>query len=384
MRLETLVPHRRSRGRVRPPRLETFDERGRTRHARAGRRRPSALADRRAGAAVPGALQRPVPARAPRWWARSPPITAFDYLHERPFDAVVLWAGDNPPGGAVHRRGHAPQHPPLSHARPALHAPGELRDDRPRPIIAASPTWPRPRRPSSETRARVVGAGPQLPPPDRHPLARLEKARSSGLMDAATGPLHPRPVRRPPRRAWPRPSRVRNRPLSGLRAEGRREARGERPRAPAAGWTAPFPQIGSMIGRLVRVEDTAARLGPRSSPSPCPPPASPRPALAGERIAAVIGCTAFEAGEGKPPFVVDFDLGVAEVRRTRNRRPSASRRPPPGRSTEGELMARYSADAGLDLSGSGRIALAIALRARPRTLKVERFWIIRADAAGRR
>ena len=34
---------------------------------------------------------------------------------------------------------------------------------------------------------------------------------------------------------------------------------------------------------------------------------------AGERIAAVIGCTAFEAGDGKPPFVVDFDIGVADV-----------------------------------------------------------------------
>jgi two-component system cell cycle response regulator PopA len=35
--------------------------------------------------------------------------------------------------------------------------------------------------------------------------------------------------------------------------------------------------------------------------------------LAGERIAAVIGCTAFEAGEGQTPFVVEFDLGVAPV-----------------------------------------------------------------------
>ena len=31
------------------------------------------------------------------------------------------------------------------------------------------------------------------------------------------------------------------------------------------------------------------------------------------RIAAVIGCTAFEAGEKRPAFVVDFDIGVAEV-----------------------------------------------------------------------
>jgi two-component system cell cycle response regulator PopA len=27
----------------------------------------------------------------------------------------------------------------------------------------------------------------------------------------------------------------------------------------------------------------------------------------------VIGCTAFEAGEGRQPFVVEFDIGVAEV-----------------------------------------------------------------------
>ena len=27
----------------------------------------------------------------------------------------------------------------------------------------------------------------------------------------------------------------------------------------------------------------------------------------------MIGCTAFEAGENKPPFVAEFDIGVAEV-----------------------------------------------------------------------
>jgi two-component system cell cycle response regulator PopA len=27
----------------------------------------------------------------------------------------------------------------------------------------------------------------------------------------------------------------------------------------------------------------------------------------------VIGCTAFEAGEGRPPFVVEFEIGAAEV-----------------------------------------------------------------------
>ena len=34
---------------------------------------------------------------------------------------------------------------------------------------------------------------------------------------------------------------------------------------------------------------------------------------AANRITAVIGCTAFDAGDGKSPFVVDFDIGVAEL-----------------------------------------------------------------------
>jgi two-component system cell cycle response regulator PopA len=34
---------------------------------------------------------------------------------------------------------------------------------------------------------------------------------------------------------------------------------------------------------------------------------------AGERICAVIACTAFDAGENRAPFVIEFDIGVAEV-----------------------------------------------------------------------
>jgi two-component system cell cycle response regulator PopA len=74
-----------------------------------------------------------------------------------------------------------------------------------------------------------------------------------------------------------------------------------------------IPQIGSMIGRLVRAEDTAARLGPEVFALALPATAQASGRAAGERIAAVIGCTAFEAGDGRPPFVVDFDIGVAEV-----------------------------------------------------------------------
>ena len=31
------------------------------------------------------------------------------------------------------------------------------------------------------------------------------------------------------------------------------------------------------------------------------------------RIAAVLGCTAFENGDGEPPFVIEFDVGVAKL-----------------------------------------------------------------------
>ena len=36
--------------------------------------------------------------------------------------------------------------------------------------------------------------------------------------------------------------------------------------------------------------------------------------LAAERIAAVIGCTAFDAGPDRSPFVAEFDVGAAELR----------------------------------------------------------------------
>src|SRR5205085_193251 len=74
-----------------------------------------------------------------------------------------------------------------------------------------------------------------------------------------------------------------------------------------------MPQIGSMISRLVRAEDTAARLAPEIFALALPATTGGQARLVGERIAAVIGCTAFEAGRGRPPFVAEFDVGSAEL-----------------------------------------------------------------------
>jgi two-component system cell cycle response regulator PopA len=68
-----------------------------------------------------------------------------------------------------------------------------------------------------------------------------------------------------------------------------------------------------MIGRLIRTEDTAARLSAEVFALALPGTAERAGPAAGERIAAVIGCTAFDAGQGAPPFVLDFDIGAAQI-----------------------------------------------------------------------
>jgi len=235
--------------------------------------------------------------------------TAFDYLHERPFDAVVLWAGDNSQEALSIAAG-------MRRNTRLFHTPALLYMRR-ESYVTISEAYHRgisdvasPETPEVETAARVIELARSF---RRQTVIRkaLERARSSGLMDAATG-LFTRDLFAAHLGRLAHASRARNRPLSVcvLKVADRSDIAGAR----AGGWLdRAIPQIGSMIGRLVRVEDTAAKLA--SEVFALALPATPRLAAraAGERIAAVIGCTAFEAGEGKQPFVVDFDIGVAEV-----------------------------------------------------------------------
>jgi len=167
-----------------------------------------------------------------------------------------------------------------------------------------------PETPESETAKRIV----ELSRSYRKQMAvrtALEAARSSGLMDAATG-LFTRDLFAAHLARLAQAAQARNRPLSVCVLKVAEKA--EVIAARAGGYLdRAIPQIGSMVGRLVRVEDTAARLAPEVFALALPATSISNARLAGERIAAVIGCTAFEAGEGKTPFVVDFDLGVAQV-----------------------------------------------------------------------
>jgi len=235
--------------------------------------------------------------------------TAFDYLHERAFDAVVLWAGENQAEAlsiaAGMRRNTRLYHIP---AMLYLQSPAEigLAEAFHRGVSdLASPETP-----PAETARRVI----ELARAYRRQTAirqALEKARSSGLMDVATG-LFTRDLFAAHLARLVQSARLRNRPLSlcVLRISERPDTTVAR----AGGWLdRAIPQIGSMLGRLVRAEDTVARLGPEVFALALPSTPQSAARAAAERIAAVIGCTAFEAGEKRPAFVVDFDIGVAEV-----------------------------------------------------------------------
>ncbi len=235
--------------------------------------------------------------------------TAFDYLHERPFDAVVLWAGDNDSEAlsiaAGMRRNTRLYHIPtlLYLKADAMISLAEV-FNRGISDIASPETF------EAETAKRVV----ELARAHRRQNAirtALEKARSSGLMDAATG-LFTRDLFAAHLVRLTQAARVRSRTLSVcvLKLTERIDLKPLRDN----GWIdRAIPQIGSMIGRLVRVEDTAARLGPEIFALALPSTTQQSAHAAAERISAVIGCTAFDAGDNRPPFVVEFDIGVAEL-----------------------------------------------------------------------
>ncbi|MFX8708173.1 hypothetical protein ABTM42_19840, partial [Acinetobacter baumannii] len=58
-----------------------------------------------------------------------------------------------------------------------------------------------------------------------------------------------------------------------------------------------------------------ARLAPDVFALALPAAAQDAARIAAERIAAVIACTAFDAGPGRTPFTVGCDLGIAELDR---------------------------------------------------------------------
>lgn len=237
------------------------------------------------------------------------PYTAFDYLHERPFDAAILWgAEDHAPALSI--AAGMKRNTRLYHIPVVLYLRGsgeinlgELYNRGFADVAAADSA-------EDDTADRVV----TLARGHRHHQSirkSLEAARGSGLTDPTTGLFTPELFAAHLARISGG-AKARRRPLSVCvlrvaETEAVIEAR-------AAGWLdRALPQIGAMVSRLIRTEDTAARLS--SDVFALALPATPAAAgrIAAERIAAVIGCTAFDAGPDRAPFVVEFDVGAAEA-----------------------------------------------------------------------
>lgn len=238
------------------------------------------------------------------------PYTAFDYLHESPFDAAVLWgAEDHAPALSIAsgmKRNTRLYHIPLMlYLRGKNEISLSELFNRGFADVAAADT------PEEETAQRILA----LAAAHRRHLAirrSLDSVRSLDLMDSTTGLFTPELFASHLGRIA-EGARTRRRPLSVcvLRVRETEAVTWAR----QGGWLdRAMPQIGAMVSRLVRVEDTPARLAKEVFALALPATRSAEARLAAERIAAVIGCTAFDAGAERSPFVAEFDVGVAEMR----------------------------------------------------------------------
>jgi len=235
--------------------------------------------------------------------------TAFDYLHEQAFDAVVMWGGTNATE-ALSIAGGMRRNTRLFHVPITLCT--ALADS-----VTATEAFNRgvsdlvtPDVSEQDTAQRIL----ELARAYRRQTAirtALDRGRASGLMDEATG-LFTRELFAAHLLRLSQSAVQCKRPLSVcvlriIDSDEVREARTE-------GWMdRALPQIGSMIGRLVRAEDTAARIAPEVFALALPATALHEGRAAAERIAAVIACTAFDAGTDRPAFVAEFSLGVAQL-----------------------------------------------------------------------
>jgi len=235
--------------------------------------------------------------------------TAFDYLHEEPFDAVVLWAGETHAealsiAGGMRRNSRLYHLPTVLYMRHGAEVALSQAFDRGLSDVASADT------PEDETARRVISLAQAY---RRESAIRraLEAARASGLMDAATG-LFTRDLFAAHLARLAAASRDRDRRLAV--AVLRIAEKADTATVRRSGWLdRAIPQIGSMIGRLVRAEDTAARLAPEVFALALPGAGLGAGRIAAERIAAVVGCTAFDAGDERAPFTIDFEVGVAEM-----------------------------------------------------------------------
>nr|WP_303649475.1 diguanylate cyclase [Asticcacaulis machinosus] len=235
--------------------------------------------------------------------------SAFDFLHDAEFDTVVLWGGKTPAEALAVAAGMR-RNTRLYHTPIFLRLQKTVEIDMGDAYLRGVSDISFPETPETEIADRIL----RLAKAYRRQFTirkALESLRNGPKMDKGTG-LFSRDLFAGHLARLSRAASERNRPLSVcvLKIAETPDITAARSRKALE---RAMPQIGSMISRLVRAEDTAGRLSPEVFALALPATTFAAAQSVGERIAAVIGCTAFEAGSGKSPFIVEFDVGVAEL-----------------------------------------------------------------------
>ena len=235
--------------------------------------------------------------------------SAFDYLHDKTFDAVLLWGGAQPAESLAIAAGMR-RNTRLYHTPVLLRLNKLVEIDVGDVFMRGVNDIANPKARIAEVTDRLV----RLARTHRRQLTirkTLESMRHSTQMDKGTG-LFGRDLFASHLARLAKAAGERNRNLSICVLKiaetpevTRARARGMLDKA--------VPQIGSMVARLVRAEDTAGRLSNDVFAIALPATTAIAARNVGERISAVVSCTAFDSGQGKPPYVVEFIVGAAEI-----------------------------------------------------------------------
>lgn len=235
--------------------------------------------------------------------------SAFDYLHDKTFDAVLLWGGEHPSEALSVASG-------MRRNTRLYHTPILLRLNRTEELdlgnafLRGVNDIANPKAGIEEVADRIL----RLARIHRRQMTirkTLENMRRSPEMDAETG-LFGRDLFAAHLARLSRAAEQRGRSLSICVLKISETPDVARARQKKL-LDAAVPQIGTMIARLVRAEDTGGRLSNDVFALALPATQLEQARNVAERISAVIGCTAFNAGNGKPPYVVEFDVGAAQI-----------------------------------------------------------------------
>jgi two-component system cell cycle response regulator PopA len=232
--------------------------------------------------------------------------SAFDYLHEQSFDAVLLWSGHSPSESlsiaSGMRRNAKLYHTPIlmrlqSPLLPEIHE---------GPWLNVNDFSPPEQSPEALS-LRIIRLAKNYRQSQSLRL-ELETLRTAEGMDQETG-LFTKTLFARHLTNLSEHAQKAQRPLSLCVLKISHQTTGDSP----SQIIPILPQIGSMISRLIRSEDTAGILTPGLFALALPATDINAAKLAAQRLMAVIGCTAFESEMGKPPLVVDFDMGLAQL-----------------------------------------------------------------------